>query len=143
MRHYAIRASPVGLDKKIKKVVLDSRKIPNLRRYKDVSDYILGNAALSDSSVGSKSANISDSETEDEANNVILPQTYIGKGNTKQQKSALKLVELGPRLRLKLYKVQRELGKGEVMYHAYVKKSNKEIKDLKTQKIEKDLLKQK
>ena len=46
----------------------------------------------------------------------------------------MKLIELGPRLRLKLYKVERGLASGDVMYHAYVHKSPSEIKELKNRK---------
>jgi ribosome biogenesis protein SSF1/2 len=46
----------------------------------------------------------------------------------------LKLVELGPRLRLKLVKVERGMASGDVMYHAYVHKTPEEIKELKDRK---------
>ena len=49
-------------------------------------------------------------------------------GNAKSHKSALKLVELGPRIRMKLSKVERGLAGGDVMYHAYVKKDAAEAK---------------
>ena len=71
---------------------------------------------------------MSDSEAEDETSHVVLPQKYTGRGNAKSQKSALKLVELGPRLRLKLTKVERGLASGDVMYHAYVKKTAEEVR---------------
>lgn len=126
MRHYAIRATPVGIGRKVKKIVFSNNtKLPNLHKYKDVSDYILGN-------MSSGASEASDSEAEDEANQVILPQEY--KHNSSQSKSALKLVEIGPRLTLKLFKVQKELGKGEVMYHGYEQKSAGEVKTLKDKK---------
>ena len=77
---------------------------------------------------------MSDSEAEDETSHVVLPSKYRGKGNNPSQKSALKLVELGPRLRLKLYRVERGLASGDVMYHAYVHKTPEEIKELKSRK---------
>jgi ribosome biogenesis protein SSF1/2 len=40
----------------------------------------------------------------------------------------LKLHELGPRLRLKLVKIEEGLCRGNVVFHAFVKKSKKEIK---------------
>merc|ERR1712157_517977 len=133
MRHYAIRATPVGVGRKVRKIVFNnSAKLPNLHKYKDVSDYILG-------TMSSGVSEASDSEAEDEANQVILPQEY--KHNKEQSKSALKLVEIGPRLTLKLFKVQKELGKGEVMYHGYEQKSAEQVKTLKqikeTEKITK------
>jgi len=77
---------------------------------------------------------MSDSEAEDEISHVVLPSKYRGKGNHPAQKSALKLVELGPRLRLKLYKVERALAAGDVMYHAYVRKTPGEVAALKSRK---------
>lgn len=125
IRHYAIRAKPVGVDRKVRRLV--ESKIPNLSNLNDISDYITGenNAAAGD---------MSDSEAEDETSHVVLPSKYRGKGNNPSQTSALKLVELGPRLRLKLYKVERSLAAGDVMYHAYVHKTPKEVKELKTRK---------
>ena len=82
---------------------------------------------------------MSDSEPEDETSHVVLAQKYTGRGNAPAQKSALKLVELGPRLRLKLAKVERGLASGDVMYHAYIKKSLSEVKKQRA-KIEKEAM---
>lgn len=44
------------------------------------------------------SETVSDSEYEDdETNNVILPQTLKSRGNIEDNKSAVKLYEIGPR----------------------------------------------
>lgn len=125
VRHYAIRATPVGVNRKVRRII--QAKLPNLSKLSDISDYITGTTASGDS-VASSSGAMSDSEAEDEDNHVVLPQKYSGKGNNKSQKSALKLVELGPRLRLKLSKVERGLASGDVMYHAYVKKDPEEVR---------------
>lgn len=42
---------------------------------------------------------------------------------------SLKLHELGPRLRLKLVKIEEGLCRGNVTWHAFIKKSKKEIKE--------------
>lgn len=42
---------------------------------------------------------------------------------------AIKLHEIGPRLRLRLVKIEEGVCRGNVVYHAYVKKSKKEIKE--------------
>lgn len=129
VRHYAIRATPVGVNRKVRRII--QAKLPNLSKLSDISDYITGTTVSGDAaSVASTSASgaMSDSEAEDEANHVVLPQKYSGKGNNKAQKSALKLVELGPRLRLKLSKVERGLASGDVMYHAYVQKDPEEAR---------------
>jgi ribosome biogenesis protein SSF1/2 len=85
----------------------------------------------------------SDSEPEDDPNLVQqLPDKYVGKGNHKSQKSALKLVEIGPRLSLELIKVEKGLGAGDVLYHALVKKTPEEAAALKARKEGESALKQ-
>jgi ribosome biogenesis protein SSF1/2 len=121
MRHYAIRAKPVGVDRKVRRLI--EAKIPNLSKLDDISDYITGQTSSGAPAPAVNSGALSDSEAEDETAHVVLPGKYRGKGNNKSQKSALKLVELGPRLRLKLVKVERGMASGDVMYHAYVHKT--------------------
>jgi len=136
IRHYAIKAAPVGINRKVRRLV--QAKLPNLNRVQDIADYITGQAAGT-GSVG----DVSDSEAEDDPAHVVqLAQSYVGKGNHKQQKSALKLVEMGPRLSLELVKVEKGLGGGDVMYHAHVTKSPQEAKELKERKQQERNLKQ-
>jgi len=132
VRHYAVRANPTGVNRNIKRIV--QAKIPNLGKVDDIADYIIGNTAAAGGAM-------SDSEGEDEAANVVLPQKFTGRGNSKSQKSALKLVELGPRMRMKLMKVERGLASGDIMYHSVVKKTPEEAKKQKTKITERDTLK--
>jgi ribosome biogenesis protein SSF1/2 len=118
MRHYAIRANPVGISRNVKKII--QSKVPNLAELDDVSQYLDGATA------GSFSGSLSDSEAEDEGSRVTLPDRYVGRGNAKSQLSAMKLIELGPRLTLELYKVQQGLNEGDILYHKFVKKSSEE-----------------
>ena len=138
IRHYAIRAKPVGVDRKVRRLV--EAKIPNLSKLNDIADYIT-NSATGTSATAATGGEMSDSEAEDETSHVVLPSKYRGKGNNQSQKSALKLIELGPRLRLKLYKVERGLAGGDVMYHAYVHKTPTEIAALKKRKDDEVALK--
>ncbi|KAL9183260.1 hypothetical protein ACHAXT_005047 [Thalassiosira profunda] len=128
VRHYAIRAKPVGVDRKVRRLV--EAKIPNLSKLNDIADYITGAAPAMNA------GEMSDSEAEDETSHVELPGKSKGRkgSNAPSQTSALKLVELGPRLRLKLYKVERGLASGDVMYHAYVSKTPAEAAALKARK---------
>jgi len=128
MRHYAIRATPVGVDKKVRRII--QSKIPNLSKLEDISDYITGSTS-SGAPAAAASGVMSDSEPEDETAQVVLPQKFAGKGNLQSHKSALKLVELGPRLRMKLTKVERGLASGDVMYHAYIQKDPEEARKIK------------
>jgi len=122
IRQYAIKATPVGVDKKVRRLI--QSKIPNLNKVQDIADYISGNANATTSVDAA-----SDSEPEDGSNTVVeLAQNYVGRGNKSQGKSALKLIELGPRLYLELIKVEKGLGGGNVMFHAHIKKTPEEAK---------------
>lgn len=141
IRHYAIRATPTGVTRRVRRIV--QSRIPDLSNLDDISDYITGTTASgrpapAPSSGYQSSGVMSDSEAEEDTQ-VVLPQSYSGKGNGRSQKSALKLVELGPRLRLKLVKVERGMASGDVMYHAYVKKDAEEVRE-RREKVEKEVL---
>ena len=144
VRHYAIKATPVGINRKVRRLI--QTKIPNLNKVQDIADYISGSGA----GHGASNDPGSDSEPEDGSNAIVeLTQNYDNKnGNTKNNKSALKLVELGPRLCLELIKVEQGLGGNEggtsnaVMYHAHVTKTKEEIDKLESKKQNELMLKQ-
>ncbi|XP_045496511.1 protein Peter pan [Colias croceus] len=129
-RHYVIRAIPVGLNKGIKKMV--QGKIPNLNRCKDISEFF------------DKAALLSESEFEDDANNqVTLPQSLASRGAAENSQSAIRLVELGPRMTLQLIKVEDGLMDGEVLFHELVEKTEEEKAFIKKKREEKRKLKEK
>jgi len=127
-RHYNIEAVPVGISRGVKKLL--KNKIPNLGSLNDIGDFVTGGAYLSES----------EGEEPTEAQ-VTLPQRLAGKGNVKSAKSAVKLTEMGPRLKLQLIKIEEGVSDGEVLYHQYVAKSKKEIKELRKKKEEAKKLK--
>lgn len=57
------------------------------------------------------------------------------------QKRAIKLVEIGPRLKLKLRKIEEGMGEGKVLYHSYIKKTDEEIKALESRHLKQQQLK--
>jgi len=147
VRHYAIKTNAVGIDRKVRRIV--QAKIPNLSKLDDISDFIMGTTASGAPAPTVGCGMASDSEQEDETSHVVLPTDALllkhkrkKKGNDKesssglQHKSAMKLVEIGPRLRLKLTKVERGLANGDVMYHAYVTKDPLEVREQR-EKIQK------
>jgi ribosome biogenesis protein SSF1/2 len=134
VRHYAIKATPVGVDRKVRRLI--QSKIPNLNKVQDIADYITGTATAS-----TNVDNASDSEPEDSNAVVELAQNYTGRGNKGQSKSALKLVELGPRLSMELIKVEQGLGDGNVMFHAFVHKTEEEAKEIQQNAERKTVLK--
>jgi ribosome biogenesis protein SSF1/2 len=127
MRHYAIRAQPVGVSNAIKRV-LQSR-VPDLGNLEDIAEFVEG------------AGNASDSEAEDDGAKVVLPDRYIGKGNAKTQQSAMKLSELGPRITMELFKVEQGLAEGDILYHKFEQKSAAEAAALKARAEKKRLLK--
>lgn len=137
IRHYAIRATPTGVTSRVRRLV--QSKIPDLSNLDDISDYITGTTPSGQPAPAGVGGGVSDSEAEDEDTHVVLPQSYAGKGNARSQRSALKLVELGPRLRTKLVKVERGMAAGDVMYHAYIKKDAEEVREQRA-RVEKEVM---
>lgn len=76
-----------------------------------------------------RAGQFSESEAEDEpASKVTLPQSLAGRGSKAGAKSAIRLVELGPRMRLQLIKIEEGLVDGEVLYHQFIEKTEEERK---------------
>ena len=113
LRHYAIKAQPVGISKSVKRIIRN--QIPNLGGLKDISDFVEGGM------MGEGAA--SDSEAEDVGARVELAEKYRGRGNGATQQSAMKLTEIGPRLTLELFKCERGVGEGDILYHKFQTKS--------------------
>lgn len=79
-----------------------------MSKFDDISDYILREAVVSESDV----------EDGDEST-VTLAQNYHGRNNRKNEQRAVRLQELGPRMKLQLVKVENGLCGGEVLYHKF------------------------
>uniref|UniRef100_A0A1A9W9E1 Brix domain-containing protein n=1 Tax=Glossina brevipalpis TaxID=37001 RepID=A0A1A9W9E1_9MUSC len=119
VRHYSIQVVPVGLTRGIKKLIMG--QIPNLAKCEDIADFIM------------QEGNASESEAEaDENSQVVLPQTLKRKGNMENNKSAVQLYEIGPRLTLQLIKIEEGLLTGEVLYHDHIFKTEQEKETLRT-----------
>ncbi|KAG6462323.1 hypothetical protein O3G_MSEX013188 [Manduca sexta] len=130
MRHYVIRATPVGLNKGTKKMV--QGKIPNLNRCKDMSEFF------------DKAGMLSESEFEDDPNaQVVLPQNLASRGAAAESKSAIRLFELGPRITFQLLKVEDGLMDGEVLYHDLLEKTEEEKALIKKKREQKRKQKEK
>jgi ribosome biogenesis protein SSF1/2 len=136
MRHYAVKATPVGVDRKVRRLV--QAKLPNLHNCDDIADYLTGQSTAIQSDAPS------DSEPEDDpAFTVQLADSYVGAGCHAKQKSALKLVELGPRLTLQLLKVEKGLDSNTpCLYHALIHKSPAEVLALQSKKDQESAAKQ-
>merc|ERR1712130_640799 len=68
---------------------------------------------------------------EEEESKVTLPQGVAGRGAVGGQQSSVRLVELGPRMRLQLVKIEEGLLEGEVLHHSFLEKTEEEKKEIK------------
>ncbi|KAK9493916.1 Brix domain-containing protein [Lipomyces doorenjongii] len=100
-----------------------SKKIPNLGKTNDIADFLLRDDA------GEMSAVTSESEPEDDDmfDGSVLHDSR-NRGPSRPEKKAVKLIELGPRMKLKLVKIQEGVCEGDVLYHAYKSSAKSESK---------------
>ena len=128
-RHYGISARQRSVNKSIKRLV-NSKKIPDMSKYNDLADYFLHHKA---------SAYSSESEADDlPESRIVLPEDYQDK--KKNTNVAIKLHELGPRLKMRLVKIEEGFCRGNVVYHRFIHKSKGEVKkQLDSLKSKRDL----
>jgi len=120
-RHYSIVFAPSGISRSAKKLM--QSKVPKMGRYDDVSEYFLNPGQLSESEYeidGAAGENSVDTST----------QPITSRGCRQADKCAIRLVEIGPRMKLKLIKIEQGICDGETLFHAYVKKSKQEIEEI-------------
>lgn len=108
-RHYAIHIKLVGVSKTVKRIL--KADIPNLSQFDDISEFIMKEAAGSDSEVEEDSV-------------VTLGQDYLGALNKKSSKRAINLVEIGPRIKMQLIKILDGFCAGKTLYHIKGKKNS-------------------
>ncbi|WOK94709.1 peter Pan-like protein [Canna indica] len=106
-RHYSIRLQPVGVSKRIRKFV-QKHEVPNLRNLQDVSDFV------------TKAGYGSESEADEESATVSLASD-LGRVNRTSTKSAVRLQEIGPRMTLRLVKIEEGLCTGGVIFTEFGK----------------------
>lgn len=123
-RHYSLKVVPVGMSRGVKKLMQE--RFPNMNKFEDISELLM------------KGANLSESEAEQDGDHNIteLPQAYSGRGNLASQQSAVRLTEIGPRMTLKLSKIEEGMGAGNVLYHSVVSKTEEEIQEILKRKEE-------
>ncbi len=156
LRHYAITTKRTGLSRGIRRLnaaekLMSSNErgkkkaLPNLSKMEDVADYL-----LDPSGAGGGFTSGSESEAETDAEVEVLEvdarkvmnkkqlehaRSESGKGSNPRsrnviEKRAVKLVELGPRMRLQMTKIEDGVCTGKVMWHEYLSKSKEEVKQL-------------
>ena len=151
LRHYAITTKRTGLSKGMRKLNAVNRlskerkkkgSFPNLGRIDDVADYMLNpSIAGGGFTSGSESEIETDAEVEVMETDArkVLSKKQVSEMRSKNQKvgqprasavekKAVKLVEIGPRMRLRMTKVEEGVCGGKVMWHEYLTKSQDEVK---------------
>lgn len=152
MRHYTITVRPQGVSRRVRKLLNPgSKRAPDLANQDDIADYLLrrGDRAGSASTDGYDSMSESEaSEAESDTNAVELPEDYVGRGNKKGERKAVRLIETGPRLELKLVKIVEGLvgskrGEGQTVYHAIETRTKEQESKLQRTHDERRKLKEK
>merc|ERR1712039_902027 len=105
-RHYSIGRKTAGLQRGVSKLLRKTR-VPKLGRCEDISDFVLGGG------IGA-----SESEMED-----VEEVPIAGAAG----RTAIKLVETGPRLKLTLVKVEEGVMGGAVIYHRFSSRTPSQI----------------
>ncbi|XP_053667768.1 protein Peter pan [Anopheles marshallii] len=127
LRHYSITVVPVNLNRGVKKLV--TRNIPNLGRFEDIADFV------------EKGHLLSESELDDEEAHVVLAQN-LKCGNLAENQSSLRLHEIGPRITMRLMKIEDDLMTGEVLYHDYIEKDAIEVETIRKKRAQQRRLKE-
>ncbi|CAI9638201.1 unnamed protein product [Alternaria burnsii] len=155
LRHYAITTRVTGVPKAIRRLYAAEKLIgskekkksalPNLGKLEDVADYMLDPSAA-----GYTSASDTEQDTDNEVEVTAPVRQKVlshrekeklkagdetsharAKGSkARVEKRAVKLVELGPRMVLRLTKVEEDVCGGKIMWHEYIKKSKAEEQEL-------------
>ena len=111
LRHFSISTKPVGLPRAVRTTSAKTSTLPNLGKLEDVADFVL-NGNDYDSA----------SEVEDE-DKVEIRAPSIKRDPLSTQQRAIRLTEIGPRLRLELVKIEEGMCDGKVLYHRYIHKT--------------------
>lgn len=151
LRHFAITQRATGMSKKIKRLDAHEQKrrekrggaLPNLGQLEDAGDYM-----LNPEDGGYTSASETELDTDNEvevvqtATRKVLSRKEMekqrnadkkeqkGQQRSNVEKRAIKLVELGPRMKLRLTKVEEGLCEGRIMWNEFITKSKAEEQSL-------------
>ncbi|KAF2086635.1 putative ribosome biogenesis protein Ssf2 [Saccharata proteae CBS 121410] len=157
LRHYAIttRTAKTGVPKGIRRLNAadklakskdrQRKGLPNLGKLEDVADYLLDpDAAGGGYTSASETEGETDAEVEvlaDTARKVIGRKekqrreasgkgAAVGGGRSNVERRAVKLIELGPRMKLRLNKVEEGLCGGKVLWHESITKTKEEEREM-------------
>lgn len=156
LRHYAITTKTLGLSKPLRRLktaekIMNSQKLgktkkgglPNLGKMSDIADYMIGgdggDGYMTDGATsGSEVDTDAEVEVVETRAKKILSKRRKERSDTDKkdptrggvEKRAVKMVELGPRMKLRMTKVEEGVCNGKIMWHEYIHKSKEEVKAL-------------
>lgn len=116
MRHYEVTLRPTDVHRGFRALTDMSSSVPDLSKYADLSDWVMGGDG----------GYASDSDAEGETR-VEVADGAKGRGGPATCK--VRLHEIGPRLNLRMQKIEDGLCAGEVLYHSEVAKSAEEVEE--------------
>ena len=150
LRHYAIETKNVDESRAVKRLKTVKSKIhkslPNLSQKEDIADYLLDPSAAGYTSESEVEEDAMVEVDRPESHNLKRSQPETADAESQisnlTQKRAIKLVEIGPRIKLGLRKIEEGVCEGKILYHSFVHKSQSEIKALEKKHAQKAKLKE-
>jgi ribosome biogenesis protein SSF1/2 len=152
LRHYAITTRRTGVSKRIRRLDPAEQRqrekkghaLPDLGRLEDVADYLLDPAAGGYTSASETELD-TDAEVEvlETGTRKVMSRKEIlrrdagtdkvrPKSGRNVEKRAVKLVELGPRMKMRMVKLEEGVCEGRVMWHEFLRKTKGEEKEMES-----------
>ncbi|KAI1154003.1 Brix domain-containing protein [Nemania diffusa] len=151
-RHYAITTKAAGISRALRRLnaaekVLNGKNgrkggVPNLGKLEDISDFMIGGengeGYMTDVTSGSEMDTDAEVEVLEDAPRKVSTKARAARENgddhdaddDRVERRRVKLVELGPRMKLRMTKVEEGLCSGKVMWHEHIHKSKQEVQEL-------------
>ena len=157
-RHYAITTKPAGMSKPLRRLnaaekLLNTKKtrkggLPNLGKLHDISEFLIGGEdgegyVTDGGTSGSEMDTDAEVEVLDTAPRRVLSakarasmaengddDAGAGADDEKVERRRVTLTELGPRMKLRMTKVEEGLCAGKTMWHEHIHKSRQEVQEM-------------
>jgi ribosome biogenesis protein SSF1/2 len=135
-RQYRVKIVRPDLSRSVRKIV--GSTVPNISAFKDVSDYVLKTGGFSSGGSDAEAPTVTVPLSEGEAGDkkdadgeeTEAPKPKNKRFKRPSQRKAVRMIEIGPRMTLQIYKIEAGLLNGEVLYHSSISKSAEERKSL-------------
>lgn len=151
-RHYAITTKAAGISRPLRRLNAadkvmtgkNGRKggVPNLGKLEDIADFMIGGengeGYLTDATSGSEVDTDAEVEVLEDAPRKVYTKARAAReegedhapDDERVERRRVRLVELGPRMKLRMTKVEEGLCSGKIMWHDNIRKTKKEVQEL-------------